>query len=203
MKTKKFKHVWKRVVSMLMAVVLLVSMVPLPESAAKEATSTDAEPEGRLSVSADVLSDMDVSGVWYKVFYDAACKKEAAELALSTDGNAYAEAESRTEQTLITTTYESALKMLSFLMLFVSGSSGKVYYMYGGYRLFNMYDASGNFVKKAYCGWQYSWAPIPEHNITPTNKLKVTEGIETDAGIRKIRLYKISLYQLNQFSCRF
>lgn len=332
MKTKKFKHVWKRVVSMLMAAVLLVSMVPLPESAAKEATPTDAEPkEGRLSVSADVLSDMDVSGVRYKVFYDAACKKEAAELVLSADGNAYADAdgepvvytdtavsgaepvvlslekgtyylqmkkqlykssqtveergivytsepefiqiaagkttkhkvvlsklpaedaekqateevvaeaeiktepatpadaaevstegttettesttevatpadaESRTEQTLVTTTYESALKMVSTLMLFSSGS--KVYYMYGGYRLFNMYDASGNFVKKAYCGWQYGWEPLPSRGITAANKLKVTEGIETDAGIRKILYYgpdstDMSIY-LDNYNTRY
>lgn len=338
MKTKKFKHVWKRVVSMLMAAVLLVSMVPLPESAAKEATPTDAEPkEGRLSVSADVLSDMDVSSVWYKVFYDAACKKEAAELVLSADGNAYADAdgepvvytdtassgaepvvlsleegtyylqmkkqlykssqtveergitytsepesiqvaagkttkykvvlsklptedaeekateevvaeaemktetepatpadaaeeqteetagteealkateaepatpadaESRTEQTLVTTTYESALKMVSALMLFSSGS--KVYYMYGGFRAYNMYDASGNFVKKAYCGWQYAWEPIPSRGITAANKLKVTEGIETNAGIRKILYYgpdseAMSLY-LDNYNTRY
>lgn len=338
MKTKKFKHVWKRMVSMLMAAVLLVSMVPLPESSAKEATPTDAEPkEGRLSVSADVLSDMDVSGVWYKVFYDAACKKEAAELVLSADGNAYADAdgepvvytdtassgaepvvlsleegtyylqmkkqlykssqmveergityafepesiqvaagkttkhkvvlsklpaedaeeqateevvaeaetrtetepatpadaaeeqteetagteealkateaepatpadaESRTEQTLVTTTYESALKMVSTLMLFSSGS--KVYYMYGGFRAYNMYDASGNFVKKAYCGWQYAWEPIPSRGITAANKLKVTEGIETNAGIRKILYYgpdseAMSLY-LDNYNTRY
>lgn len=339
MKTKKFKHVWKRVVSMLMAAVLLVSMVPLPESAAKEATPTDAEPkEGRLSVSADVLSDMDVSGVWYKVFYDAACKKEAAEFVLSTDGNAYAdadgepvvytdtaysgaepvvlsleegtyylqmkkqlyknsqtveergivyasepdsiqitagkttkykvvlsklpaedaekqvteevvaEAEMKTEtepatpadaaevstevttegttettesttevatpadavdnaEQMVTTTYESALKMVSALMLFASGSSGKVYYMYGGFRAYNMYDAAGNFVKKAYCGWQYAWEPIPSRGITAANKLKVTEGVETNAGIRKILYYgpdseAMSLY-LDNYNTRY
>ncbi len=337
MKTKKFKHVWKRVVSMLMAAVLLVSMVPLPESAAKEATPTDAEPkEGRLSISADVLSDMDVSGVWYKVFYDAACKKEAAEFVLSTDGNAYAdadgepvvytdtdssgaepvvlsleegtyylqmkkqlykssqmveergiaytsepdsiqitagkttkykvvlsklpaedaeekvteddttEAETKTEpatpadaaevstevttegttettestteaatpadaadnsEQMVTTTYESALKMVSTLMLFASGSRGKVYYMYGGFRAYNMYDAEGNFVKKAYCGWQYAWEPIPSRGITAANKLKVTEGVETNAGIRKILYYgpdseAMSLY-LDNYNTRY
>jgi hypothetical protein len=111
---------------------------------------------------------------------------------LATPGDIEGDTEEDTDRALkfAVSTFSLVPMMMARVSLF-SESNAPIYYVYGGFRSYHMYDASGNYIRDIYCGHQYSHAPISTHkyngkNLSMSNKLPVYESAESDIGIRKI-----------------
>lgn len=111
---------------------------------------------------------------------------------VATPGDIEGDTEEDTDRVLkfAVSTFSLIPMMMARVSLF-SVSNAPVYYVYGGFRSYHMYDASGNYIRDIYCGHQYSHAPISTHkyngkNLSMSNKLPVYEYAESDIGIRKI-----------------
>lgn len=111
---------------------------------------------------------------------------------VATPGDIEGDTEEDTDRVLkfAVSTFSLVPMMMARVSLF-SVSNAPVYYVYGGFRSYRMYDASGKYIRDVYCGHQYSHAPISTHkyngkNLSMSNKLPVYEKAESDIGIRKI-----------------
>lgn len=89
------KKRWKRVISTIMAVLMVVTVIPGSGSmsAAETATPGDADPTGYVKIEAKLPESMekgeDVTGIVYEVYKDASCGNEVGVFVLSCDGKAY------------------------------------------------------------------------------------------------------------------
>ena len=92
----KMKRQWKRIISTIMAALMVVTVIPSSfgsSSAAEIATPGDADQTGYVKIEAKLPeSDKkgeDVTGIVYEVYKDASCKDEVGTFVLSCDGKAY------------------------------------------------------------------------------------------------------------------
>ena len=92
----KMKRQWKRIISTIMATLMVVTVIPSSfgsSSAAEIATPGDADQTGYVKIEAKLPeSDKkgeDVTGIVYEVYKDASCKDEVGAFVLSCDGKAY------------------------------------------------------------------------------------------------------------------
>lgn len=92
----KMKRQWKRIISTIMAALMVVTVIPSSfgsSSAAEIATPGDADQTGYVKIEAKLPeSDKkgeDVTGIVYEVYKDASCKDEVGAFVLSCDGKAY------------------------------------------------------------------------------------------------------------------
>lgn len=92
----KMKRQWKRIISTIMAALMVVTVIPSSfgsSSAAEIATPGDADQTGYVKIEAKLPeSDKkgeDVTGIVYEVYKDASCKDEVGAFILSCDGKAY------------------------------------------------------------------------------------------------------------------
>lgn len=92
----KMKRQWKRIISTIMAALMVVTVIPSSfgsSSAAEIATPGDADQTGYVKIEAKLPeSDKkgeDVTGIVYEVYMDASCKDEVGTFVLSCDGKAY------------------------------------------------------------------------------------------------------------------
>lgn len=92
----KMKRQWKRIISTIMAVLMVITVIPnslSSSSAAETATPGDADQAGYVEIEAKLPeSDKkgeDVTGIVYEVYKDASCKDEVGAFVLSCDGKAY------------------------------------------------------------------------------------------------------------------
>lgn len=92
----KMKKQWKRIISTIMAALMVVTVIPSSfgsSSAAEIATPGDADQTGYVKIEAKLPeSDKkgeDVTGIVYEVYKDASCKDEVGAFVLSCDGKAY------------------------------------------------------------------------------------------------------------------
>lgn len=92
----KMKRQWKRIISTIMAALMVVTVIPSSfgsSSAAEIATPGDADQTGYVKIEAKLPeSDKkgeDVTGIVYEVYKDAFCKDEVGAFVLSCDGKAY------------------------------------------------------------------------------------------------------------------
>ena len=92
----KLKRQWKRIISTIMAALMVVTVIPSSfgsSSAAEIATPGDADQTGYVKIEAKLPeSDKkgeDVTGIVYEVYKDASCKDEVGTFVLSCDGKAY------------------------------------------------------------------------------------------------------------------
>lgn len=91
----KMKRQWKRIISTIMAALMVVTVIPssFGSSAAEIATPGDADQTGYVKIDAKLPeSDKkgeDVTGIVYEVYKDASCKDEVGAFVLSCDGKAY------------------------------------------------------------------------------------------------------------------
>ncbi|MED9990068.1 MAG: Cna B-type domain-containing protein [Coprococcus sp.] len=92
----KMKKQWKRIISTIMAALMVVTVIPSSfgsSSAAEIATPGDADQTGYVKIEAKLPeSDKkgeDVTGIVYEVYMDASCKDEVGTFVLSCDGKAY------------------------------------------------------------------------------------------------------------------
>lgn len=90
----KMKRQWKRIISTIMAALMVVTVIPSSfgsSSAAEIATPGDADQTGYVKIEAKLPeSDKkgeDVTGIVYEVYKDASCKDEVGTFVLSCDGN--------------------------------------------------------------------------------------------------------------------
>ena len=111
---------------------------------------------------------------------------------VATPGDIEGDTEEDTDRVLkfAVSTFSLVPMMMARVSLF-SVSNAPIYYVYGGFRSYHMYDASGKYIRDIYCGHQFSHAPISTHkyngkNLSMSNKLPVYESAEPDIGIRKI-----------------
>lgn len=89
----KMKRQWKRIISTIMAALMVVTVIPSSfgsSSAAEIATPGDADQTGYVKIEAKLPeSDKkgeDVTGIVYEVYKDASCKDEVGAFVLSCDG---------------------------------------------------------------------------------------------------------------------
>ena len=91
----KMKRQWKRIISTIMAALMVVTVIPssFGSSSAEIATPGDADQTGYVKIEAKLPeSDKkgeDVTGIVYEVYKDASCKDEVGAFVLSCDGKAY------------------------------------------------------------------------------------------------------------------
>lgn len=92
----KMKRQWKRIISTIMAALMVVTVIPSSfgsSSAAEIATPGDADQTGYVKIEAKLPeSDKkgeDVTGIVYEVYKDVSCKDEVGAFVLSCDGKAY------------------------------------------------------------------------------------------------------------------
>lgn len=93
----KMKRQWKRIISTIMAVLMVVTVIPgsfSSSSAAEIATPGDADQTtGYVKIEAKLPESdekgEDVTGIVYEVYKDASCKDEVGAFVLSCDGKAY------------------------------------------------------------------------------------------------------------------
>ena len=92
----KMKRQWKRIISTIMAALMVVTVIPssfCSSSAAEIAPPGDADQTGYVKIEAKLPeSDKkgeDVTGIVYEVYMDASCKDEVGTFVLSCDGKAY------------------------------------------------------------------------------------------------------------------
>ena len=92
----KMKRQWKRIISTIMAALMVVTVIPSSfgsSSAAEIAKPGDADLTGYVKIEAKLPeSDKkgeDVTGIVYEVYKDASCKDEVGAFVLSCDGKAY------------------------------------------------------------------------------------------------------------------
>lgn len=89
----KMKRQWKRIISTIMAALMVVTVIPSSfgsSLAAEIATPGDADQTGYVKIEAKLPeSDKkgeDVTGIVYEVYKDASCKDEVGAFVLSCDG---------------------------------------------------------------------------------------------------------------------
>ena len=94
----KMKRQWKRIISTIMAALMVVTVIPSSfgsSSAAEIATPGDADQTGYVKIEAKLPEsdekgeDTAITGVVYEVYKDASCKDEVGVFVLSCDGKAY------------------------------------------------------------------------------------------------------------------
>ena len=93
----KMKRQWKRIISTIMAALMVVTVIPSSfgsSSAAEIATPGDADQTtGYVKIEAKLPESdekgEDVTGIVYEVYKDASCKDEVGAFVLSCDGKAY------------------------------------------------------------------------------------------------------------------
>jgi len=92
----KMKRQWKRIISTIMAALMVVTVIPgsfSSSSAAEIATPGDADQTGYVKIEAKLPESdekgEDVTGIVYEVYKDASCKDEVGTFVLSCDGKAY------------------------------------------------------------------------------------------------------------------
>lgn len=93
----KMKRQWKRIISTIMAVLMVITVIPnslSSSSAAETATPGDADQAGYVRIEAKLpesgkKGETDVSGIVYNIYEDPECEKPVGSFVLSTDGKAY------------------------------------------------------------------------------------------------------------------
>lgn len=93
----KMKRQWKRIISTIMAVLMVITVIPnslSSSSAAETATPCDADQAGYVRIEAKLpesgkKGETDVSGIVYNIYEDPECEKPVGSFVLSTDGKAY------------------------------------------------------------------------------------------------------------------